>query len=58
MVEKVEFNKDLCDERHLNIHQYINELKAEIKALNTRLNWFYIIAIVTLVGVIGTYFKP
>jgi hypothetical protein len=38
-----QFNKDLCEERHKMIQD-------NIKTLFNRLNWFYIIAIATLVS--------
>lgn len=64
----VEYNKELCDERHQNIdlqlshtHAIIKDFKQEtkdnIKQLFTRLNWFYIIAIATLIGIVATFFK-
>lgn len=63
-----EYNQALCDERHRNIdirltqtHTTIKEFKQEtkenIKQLFTRLNWFYILAILTLAGIIATFFK-
>lgn len=45
-----QFNAKLCDERH----RFIAE---ELKALSGKINWFYVLAISTLVGVVATYFK-
>ena len=63
-----EYNQALCDERHKNVElqnaqtqTIIKEFKVEtkdaIKQLFNRLNWFYIIAIATLIGIVATFFK-
>jgi hypothetical protein len=46
-----------CDERHAHIDEWHMEIKQNINALFSRLNWFYLIAISTLAVVVANYFK-
>lgn len=52
-----EFNKELCEERHDKIEQTFSRLFREIKDQSIKLNWFYIIAIMTLAGIVATFIK-
>ena len=62
------YNKEFCDERHKNLKETIDEMKSDITsianilrestdALHTKINWFYVIAIITLAGVIANFVK-
>ncbi len=52
-----EFNKDLCNERHKNVELMFGKIDKNIESLFGRLNWFYVIAIITLVGVVASFLK-
>ena len=45
-----DFNKELCDEKHRNLEELVKTINTSIQSLYTRLNWFYLIAITTLVS--------
>ena len=47
-----EYNKELCDERHNNLDKALDRLFSKIDIVASRLNWFYVIAILTLGGVV------
>lgn len=50
MGEEEVFIAKLCDERH----KFIAD---ELKSLGNKITWFYLLAIVTLTGVVATYLK-
>ena len=52
-----EYNKELCDERHHNIKDTFDRLFRKVEQIMTRLLWFYLLAILTLVGVIANLVK-
>jgi hypothetical protein len=59
-----EYNKELCDERHSNLSEALGRVfkkfdtvSLKFDKLNTKLNWFYIVTIATLLGMIANYFK-
>lgn len=52
-----EYNKGLCDERHSNldsaltrVFEKFDKVGDKIDKTNTKLNWFYIVAIATLLS--------
>lgn len=56
----VEYNKELCEERHENLDKALTRVFGKFDAVgkkfdlfNCKLNWFYIITIATLIGVVG-----
>jgi hypothetical protein len=58
MENKMEpYNKELCEERHQYIRDFTVEVKNEMSVIHKKLNWFYLIAITTLVGVIINLLK-
>lgn len=52
-----EFNRELCDERHRALAEALHEIKENTNKLFNRMNWFYILAIMTLAGVIANFFN-
>jgi hypothetical protein len=59
-----EYNKELCDERHSNLSEALGRVfkkfdtvSSKFDKLNTKLNWFYIVTIATLLGMIANFFK-
>jgi len=63
-----EFNLALCDEKHRNVRENQQEMRTDINnlgnivrestdALHKKLNWFYVIAISTLIGVVVSLAK-
>ncbi len=52
-----EFNKELCEERHENIEKTHSRLFTALDKHSIKLNWFYGVAILTLVGVIANLLK-
>lgn len=52
-----EYNKELCDERHSNIEKTFQRLFNKIDAVSAKLNWFYLLAIATLIGVVANFLK-
>ena len=52
-----DYNKELCEERHEKIEETFSRLFREIKDQSTKLNWFYILTIGTLVGIVATFIK-
>ena len=42
------FSTKLCDERHTNITCDMQSIQNSIEKLDKRLNWFYIICLITL----------
>jgi hypothetical protein len=45
-----DFNRELCDERHKNIEGMLTKIDKNVDTLFIRLNWFFILAIATLVS--------
>jgi hypothetical protein len=43
-------DRRFCDERHHEIHLWMAQQKKDMETLFNRLNWFYVIAIATLVS--------
>lgn len=60
-----EYNKELCDERHSNldgaltrVFKKFDSVGEKIEKTNGKLNWFYIVAIGTLLaGIANLLFK-
>jgi hypothetical protein len=52
-----EYNKGVCEERHVNIKETFNRLFNKVEKLMSRLLWFYVLAILTLAGVIANLVK-
>lgn len=52
-----EYLKELCDEKHKNIDRNVEDIKKNVNLIFIRLNWFYVIAITTLGGVLVSIFK-
>lgn len=50
------FSKQLCDERHQNVEKLINKIDKSLDLLFVRLNWFYLLAITTLISAISAIF--
>ncbi len=59
-----EFNKDLCEEKHINIEKAFGNIEktfgrlfTKTNGINNRLNWFFIVSITTLLSVIASIAK-
>lgn len=48
-----EYNKGLCEERHKNIERLLMKIDENTKILFGRLNWFYVLAIGSLVAAVS-----
>ena len=48
-----DYNKELCDERHKNLLEMLAKIDKSVVSLYNRLNWFYLIAITTLISSIS-----
>ena len=55
-----EYNKELCEERHENLDKALtrvfgkfDKIGKKFDSFNGKLNWFYIITIATLIGMVG-----
>lgn len=59
-----DFNKPLCDERHDNLDKALTRVFNKFDAVSEKfekagqkLNWFYVITITTLLGVLANFAK-
>lgn len=48
------YNEELCREKHENIDNKFDEIKSLLDSIDTRINWFYGVALLTLLSTTGT----
>lgn len=64
----MEYNEALCNEKHATIQRDMDDRKNDINnignlmresidALHKKLNWFYVITIATLAGIVANFVK-